>query len=311
MAELPPITFTVIGGFLGAGKTSLVNRILAAGGERRFAVLVNDFGALNIDEALIVSQTGKIMKLANGCICCSLAGGLIDAMLELMKHRDALDHILIEASGVSHPARIMDFARIDADLRPGLTLVLIDAEHFAEHAKDPQLAETLTAQIDSADVFLLTKTDIAAPERQEAARTLLRTRQPDVPVVDLSVEDEDFARFLVFDPAPDVSNTAALADHGHAAEALHDFASIAMVSNEPVDRAAFTELCRRHSARILRGKGILCFTDGAAVWQQTGRLMTIETVCQDAAGKSRIVVISPDDLTAVKDDFTALGFTAA
>ena len=79
------ITFTVIGGFLGAGKTSFVNRLLANADEIRFAILVNDFGALNIDQSLIVSQNSQIMQLSNGCICCSLAGGLVDAMVSLME----------------------------------------------------------------------------------------------------------------------------------------------------------------------------------------------------------------------------------
>ena len=133
------ITFTVIGGFLGAGKTSFVNRLLANADEIRFAILVNDFGALNIDQSLIASQDSKIMQLSNGCICCSLAGGLVDAMVSLMEWRERIDHILIEASGVSYPGRIMDFARIDPELRPGLTLVLVDAASMPSHLNDPGL----------------------------------------------------------------------------------------------------------------------------------------------------------------------------
>ena len=75
------VTFTVIGGFLGAGKTSLLNNMLAQASDTRFAVLVNDFGALNIDQSLIKSANSQIMQLSNGCICCSLAGGLVDAMV--------------------------------------------------------------------------------------------------------------------------------------------------------------------------------------------------------------------------------------
>ena len=130
------VDFTVIGGFLGSGKTTLLNRILAAAHGVRFAVLVNDFGALNIDKALITQQDSRIMQLANGCICCSLAGGLVDSMVELMHHRDSIDHILIEASGVSYPGRIMDFARIDPDLRSGLTLVLVDADNLQAQSGD-------------------------------------------------------------------------------------------------------------------------------------------------------------------------------
>ena len=162
------ITFTVIGGFLGAGKTSFVNRLLANTDEIRFAILVNDFGALNIDQSLIASQNSQIMQLSNGCICCSLAGGLVDAMVSLMEWRERIDHILIEASGVSYPGRIMDFARIDPELRPGLTLVLVDAASMPSQLNDPRLAEVIAAQMRDADLFLLTKTDIAGDGESEA-----------------------------------------------------------------------------------------------------------------------------------------------
>ena len=86
-------------------------------------------------------------------------------MVALMKYRDSIDHILIEASGVSYPSRIMDFARIDPDLRPGMTLVLIDAANLAAQRADPKLAEVIAAQMDGADMFLLTKQTFPAKPR--------------------------------------------------------------------------------------------------------------------------------------------------
>ena len=319
-AAKQPIIFTVVGGFLGAGKTSLVNRILAAGGPARFAVLVNDFGALNIDESLILSQTGKIMKLANGCICCSLAGGLVDAMLELTKYYDHLDHILIEASGVSNPSRIMDFARIDGELRPGLTIVLVDLVHFEEQLDNKLLAETIEAQIESADLFLLTKSDLVSVTHLDHVTAILTDRQPLVPVVTLDQQQEDFASFLVFDDTalPTISKPAG---HHHDDQLLHSFHSIAMACDLPIDRARFSAIVKEHSARILRGKGMVNFAnslpeDGHSIWQQTGRLIEITTVpspdnTPDISGTSRIIAISTDDLAPLEDAFRTLGFTPA
>ena len=288
-----PVDFTVIGGFLGSGKTTLLNRILAAAHGVRFAVLVNDFGALNIDKALITQQDSRIMQLANGCICCSLAGGLVDSMVELMHHRDSIDHILIEASGVSYPGRIMDFARIDPDLRSGLTLVLVDADNLQAQSGDSRLAETITAQLDSADMFVLTKTDIASPAQARWTRDWVAARAPHAPIIE-SRPDDAMLVTLITDSATTDSTSGSFTDGktlsadesythkaGHAAHppSLHDhFSSHAMTATHPVDETAFREIISRFSKDLLRGKGILCFQTRTAIWQQAGRLQHLDDV---------------------------------
>ena len=102
-AKLP---ITVIGGYLGAGKTTLVNNLLTQANGLRAAVLVNDFGAVNIDAALIAEHAGDTISLTNGCMCCSMADGLYMAIVQIMKHAERLDHIIIEASGVAEPGKI-------------------------------------------------------------------------------------------------------------------------------------------------------------------------------------------------------------
>ena len=313
-----PVDFTVIGGFLGSGKTSLVNRLLAASGSTRFAVLVNDFGALNIDEALIRHQDGRIMQLANGCICCSLAGGLVDTMVELMRYRHLIDHILIEASGVSYPSRIMDFARIDPDLRPGLTLVLVDAAHLQDHSTDTRLAETITAQMESADMFVLTKTDIASADMAAWSRDWVATRAPDAPIIEGRPDDASLVA-LITGPAPDATSAATHhhhpADHtGHHAHtnpdrALHThFVSRAMTASRPVDEDGFADFANRFSKHLLRGKGTLHFHRRSAIWQQAGRLVHLEDATLDADTASQIVMISADDLSEAAAALRALGF---
>ena len=237
----------------GAGKTTLVNRVLAGASDVRFAVLVNDFGALNIDQTLIKSQDSRIMQLSNGCICCSLAGGLVDAMVSLMQYRDRIDHILIEASGVSYPGRIMDFARIDAELRAGLTLVLVDAASMPSQIDDPRLAEVIVAQMQDADLFLLTKTDIAGEDEIARARAYLANHQPQAPVLTARSDDANVIWMLLSHEALSVSDRLPRHDH----QPHPGFISAALTASEPVDRAAFRDLCAAHSGLLVRGKGLV------------------------------------------------------
>ena len=104
------LPFTVLGGFLGSGKTTLLNRLLNLTKETRYAVLVNDFGELNIDERLITAHDGETIALANGCMCCSMADGFVSALTAVMERADQFDQMIVEASGVSNPGRIMDIA---------------------------------------------------------------------------------------------------------------------------------------------------------------------------------------------------------
>ena len=296
------VTFTVIGGFLGAGKTSLLNNMLAQASDTRFAVLVNDFGALNIDQGLIKSANSQIMQLSNGCICCSLAGGLVDAMITLMRHRDSIDHILIEASGVSYPRRIMDFARIDPDLRPGMTLVLVDAANLASQRNDPRLAEVIAAQMDGADMFLLTKTDIAGTDEIAEAHRFLAATQPLAPVLAARADNPEMLAMLLTEArdkpeaAPDMSMP-------------HDgFISMALTADGIIDDPAFRRTCASVSGEIIRGKGFVHFSNGLHVWQQCGRLIDIDAASAGGDGTSRIVLIGTGPLDAAKGAFGQLGF---
>ena len=101
---------TVIGGYLGAGKTKLLNRLLAEAEGRRLAVLVNDFGEVNIDAALIANRDGETISLTNGCVCCSIGDNLGMTLYDLAERPDGPEHILVEASGVADPARIAGYA---------------------------------------------------------------------------------------------------------------------------------------------------------------------------------------------------------
>lgn len=169
------IPLTVIGGFLGAGKTTLVNRLLATA-ERRWGVLVNDFGALNVDAALIEAQAGATVALTNGCVCCSAGEDFGAALHELAAMGP--EHILIEASGVGEPWRIAQLALIEPGFSLEPIVVMADATAFARGLSDPWIADTLERQVRHGELIVLNKIDIASEGELAAARAALDRISP-------------------------------------------------------------------------------------------------------------------------------------
>ncbi len=161
--DLVPVT--VIGGYLGAGKTTLINRLLAQVGDRRLAVLVNDFGAINVDVDLIVANDGQTIGLSNGCICCTIGDSLGDAIDEVMALVPPPDHIVIEASGVAEPAKVAAYGQGWPGCRLDAVVVLVDAERIRALALDRFVGSTVIRQLDQADLLVLTKADLLAPEQ--------------------------------------------------------------------------------------------------------------------------------------------------
>ena len=192
-AALP---LTVIGGFLGAGKTTLVNRWLREADGQRLAVLVNDFGALNIDAALIDSSGADTIALSNGCVCCQIGDDLSLALIRVLETRDRFDAVVVEASGVSDPWRVAQFARADPALSLDGVIVLVDASVALAQSRDPLLADTLQRQLASADLVVLNKTDLVDDSERAALRawiadaagavTVFETQQARVPIAMLS-----------------------------------------------------------------------------------------------------------------------------
>ncbi len=133
-ASRAKIPVTVVGGFLGAGKTTFLNHLLRNGGER-YAVLVNDFGAVNIDAGLIVQHDGTTMTPANGCVCCSIGDGFLDTLGRILDDKIPFNHIIIEASGVGDPWRIAEIALVEPSLRLNAVIVVADAARISGSAR--------------------------------------------------------------------------------------------------------------------------------------------------------------------------------
>jgi G3E family GTPase len=177
------IPVTVIGGFLGAGKTTFVNHLLRSGGPRT-AVLVNDFGEVNVDATLIASHDGTTMTLTNGCICCSIGTSFIDTMCRVLDAAVPFERIVIEASGVGDPWKIAEIALIEPSLRLDRVIVLADASRIAQLIDDARIGDTVRGQFGRCAVVLLNKTDLVDAEALTAARAAVRSLRPDVRIVE-------------------------------------------------------------------------------------------------------------------------------
>ena len=238
--------FTVIGGFLGAGKTTLLNRLLRGETGRRFAVMVNDFGALDIDGRLVARHGGDTIALANGCLCCTIGDSLVTTLLALLETPGRFDHIVVEASGVADPGRIADLAVLDPRLARDGVIVVADAETVQQRAKDRRVGDTVTRQLTAADLLLLNKIDLA--EDLPALRTWL-SEQSRAPV--LEARHADVPLDLLFG----LERTGAAS----ASAAPDAFASWSYEWAESIERDVVLQMLP--ASGVLRAKGMLHFTD--------------------------------------------------
>lgn len=283
-----PIPFTVIGGFLGTGKTTLLNRLLRQD-RRRLAVLVNDFGAVDIDADLVASHDGETISLYNGCICCSLATGFSDALVRLLDSPVPPEHIVVEASGVGDPWSIAEIALLEPDLRLAAAIVLADAEQTAAHLADPALADTVRRQFRRADLVLLNKTDLVDAAGLARARDAIRAVRPDARLIEtknaalpLALLDFDHAATEIVAPPHDDDHDD---DHG-----IRNWLFRAAGS---LDRRRFEAMLAALPPSLVRLKGWCRFAgeDGAHLLQMTGARWTLSPTAKAAAPPDDNVIV--------------------
>ena len=185
-----PLPVTVVGGYLGAGKTTLVNSLLRQADGRRLAVMVNEFGALPIDASLVEAADDRIVSLTGGCVCCSYGEDLVSSLVMLAALEPRPDHVLLEASGVAFPGAIAGTVGLLQDFALDGAVVLADAETVRGRAGDRYLGSTVRRQLAEADLILLNKCDLAGDavaveawlgETAPGAR-VVRTVRSDAPI---------------------------------------------------------------------------------------------------------------------------------
>ena len=182
------VPFTLLGGYLGAGKTTVINHVIGTAAGRRIVVLVNDVAAVNVDAALIADHDGTTLSLTNGCVCCAIADDFAQTLEQIREMPEPPDHVLMELSGVGEPARVAPWAST-AGFRLDGIVVVADADQIVELARRDYVGDTIGEQLAAADVVLLTKTDISA-DGGVAARALIgeHSGSPLIEVIDGDVD---------------------------------------------------------------------------------------------------------------------------
>src|SRR6201994_2405025 len=175
LAANEQVPVTVLTGYLGAGKTTLLNRILTEQHGRKYAVVINEFGELGVDNDLVVDTDEEVFEMNNGCICCTVRGDLIRIVGGLMKRRDKFHGIIIETTGLANPAPVAQTFFVDDTVRERTRLdaiiTVVDAKHLPARLADSHEAGD---QIAFADVIVLNKTDLVTPEELDAVEATAR-----------------------------------------------------------------------------------------------------------------------------------------
>ena len=314
------IPLTVLTGFLGAGKTTLLNRILRGDHGLRIAVLVNDFGSINIDADLVVGveSEGNIISLANGCVCCNVRDDLVTAVTQVMTRPEQPEYILLEASGVAEPSGIaltfMDEAMRDR-IRLDSIMCVVDAEQiFAAR----EMMELKLRQVAFADMLILNKVDLVTPEEIDQIKEWLDDRFHRYRLVETSRGDVPLEILLSvgrFDPSRlDWASSADQPDHPHSCDGPdcehhahrhrsdHSqlFSTWSYETDQPLSLEALRETASKLPASVYRCKGVIHAAEQPerrVILQAVGKRVdiTVEHEWNGREPRSRIIVIGAVD----------------
>lgn len=257
----PPIALTVLGGFLGAGKTTLLNHLLRRGHGERVLVMVNDFGAINIDAELIAHQAPNvsegIINLANGCACCAIGGDLMQAFLKVLTLPQRPERVLVEVSGVGDPARIAAMGMASGGhFRSDGVITVVDAQAIRDLARDRYVGDTVQAQLRAAHLLVLNKIDLVPPEARAGLLGWLAEQVPGVPVLESRLGE--LAPELILGPRLGTLASAAEKQVPHpGADHAARFVSHTFVANHPLERRALEAALDSLPPHVLRAKGMV------------------------------------------------------
>lgn len=288
-----PVPVLLVTGFLGAGKTTVVNHILREAGGRRIAAVVNDFGAINIDAELIAGASDGVVSLANGCICCTLEGDLLRTLANLLRRVPRPEAIVIETSGVADPADIvrnlMDpVVWKEAPLET--VLCVADATAKPEAFDDP----LLRAQLRMADVVAVSKTDLAGAAGLERVRAAVAALRPAATLVEAPDGQVPLPLVLPDDP----TRPPAPRDPGRRRPHAERFETLSWTAEAPLSLPRFQAAIGRLAPGLARAKGIFEAAEQPGrrlLFQLAGGRATLAPLSGGPSGeapRSRIVFIA-------------------
>lgn len=305
-----PIPITIISGFLGSGKTTLLNNILHADHGLKVAVLVNDFGEINIDSQLVVGVEGETVSLSNGCICCTIRGDLVDAILKLVNRQDRPDYIVIETSGVSDPVAVaMTFRMPELQyfVRLEGIITLVDAENFLTlETEDLSLGIT---QLEMADIVVINKVDTVTPQYLAQVKEAIEGFSPRARMLEATFGNVPLEFIMgVGNYAPErVYQREARDVHVHSAEESHDhdhhhhdhtlvYSTWSWTSEQPISLEAFRAFVNKLPKTIYRAKGVIYLQDipeHMAIFHLVGKRagLTLAGEWENTRPRSQIVFI--------------------
>ncbi|MCS6892542.1 MAG: GTP-binding protein [Rhodovarius sp.] len=265
MTEQVPVT--VLTGYLGAGKTTLLNRILTEQHGRRYAVIINEFGELGVDNDLVVDADEEVFEMNNGCICCTVRGDLIRIIGGLMKRREKFDGIIVETTGLADPAPVAQTFFADEEVKRAARLdsvvTVVDARNLPARLADSREAEE---QIAFADLIILNKMDLVSEEEAAAVEArirainpwaeLIRTTRSAVPI-EVVLDRQAFNLEKILERMPEFLSGEDR--HSHDSDIL----SCSFQAEGPLDPERFnawiTQVLAVKGQDLLRSKGILAY----------------------------------------------------
>lgn len=256
---------TVIGGYLGAGKTTLVNQLLRHANGSKLAVLVNEFGALPIDKDLIDAQDDTMISIAGGCVCCSYGNDLIQALMDLSELDETPDHILIESSGVAMPDAIASSVSIMEGLHVDGIVVLADGETIQDQAGNDYIGDTIERQLAHADLVLLNKCDLVPQADLEDLQSWLGAKAPHGTVVKVHRADVPNSVVLQSFERPELELKGEYHPHADA------FESRIISFEKDCDAQAVAEKLAHPDFKLIRAKGFVPTPDGMRAIHVVGR----------------------------------------